>query len=87
MARIICKRDKKYKMLIFVSKKSYATYKLICLLAVRQQWPLVLLLVLNKRLDVDVESLAGGTLGGLSGELALFKQQRKQGEEGVPGKH
>ena len=59
------------------------THKLIGLLALRQQRPLLLLLVLHEGLDVHVEAVAGGALGGLGGQLALLEQQRQQREQGV----
>ena len=34
-------------------------------------------------LDVNVEALAGGALRGLCGQLALLKEESKEGEEGV----
>jgi len=58
-------------------------HKLIGLLALRQQRPLLLLLVLHEGLDVHVEAVAGGALGGLGGQLALLEQQRQQREQGV----
>ena len=39
------------------------TYKLICLVVIGQQRAFVLLLVLNKGLDIYVEALTGGALG------------------------
>jgi len=58
-------------------------HKLVCLLTVAEQGPFILLLVLDKRLDVNVEALAGGALRGLCGELALLKEEGEEGEEGV----
>jgi hypothetical protein len=40
--------------------------------------------ILGLFLNVHVESLAGWTLGGLGGQLALLKEQGQQGEQRVP---
>ena len=63
---------------------SVATYKLIGLLWLCQERPLLLLLVLHKGLDVHVEAVAARTLRGLGGQLALLKQEGQQGKQGVP---
>jgi len=58
-------------------------HKLVCLLTVTEQGPFILLLMLHKSLDINVEALAGGALRGLCGELALLKEESKEGEERV----
>jgi hypothetical protein len=58
-------------------------HKLIGLITLRQQGPLVLLLVLHKCLNVNVESLAGRALGRLGRELALLEQKCQQREKRV----
>lgn len=58
-------------------------HKLVCLLTVAEQGPFILLLMLHKSLDINIESLAGGALSGLGGKLALLKEESKEGEEGV----
>ena len=61
------------------------TYKLIGLVTLRQEGPLVLLLVLHEGLDVHVEPLAGRALRGLGGKLALFEKKRQERKKRVPG--
>ena len=79
--------DIQYNNVLQLNRQSEAagvnTHKLIGLLALRQQRPLLLLLVLHEGLDVHVEAVAGGALGGLGGQLALLEQQRQQREQGV----
>ena len=37
----------------------------------------------DEDLDINIEALAGGALGGLGGKLALLKEESEEGEEGV----
>ena len=50
---------------------------------VREEGLPLSVLVLHKRLDVEVEALRGRTLRGLRGQLALLKEEGEEGEEGV----
>lgn len=40
--------------------------------------------MLDERLDVQVEGVAGDGVGALGGQLTLLEQQRQQGEQRVP---
>jgi len=58
-------------------------HKLVSLLTVAEQGTFVLLLVLDKRLDVNIEALTRRALRRLCGELTLLEEQGKEGEERV----
>ena len=60
-----------------------ATYKLIGLLWLCQERPLLLLLVLDEGLDIHIEAVTAGALGRLGRQLTLLKQEGQQRKQRV----
>ena len=61
-----------------------SSHQVIGLVIVREEGLPLSVLVLHKRLDVEVEALRGRTLRGLRGQLALLKEEGQQWEQWVP---
>ena len=60
------------------------SHQVIGLVIVREEGLPLSVLVLHKRLDVEVEALRGRTLRRLCGQLALLKEKGQQWEQWVP---
>ena len=60
------------------------TYQIIDFMIVCEEGLSFSVLVLDESLDVQVETLRGGALVGLGGQLALLKEERQKGEQRMP---
>ena len=61
-----------------------SSYQVVNFMIFREEWLSLSVLVLNKCLDIQVETLCRRAFGGLCGKLTFLKQKSQQWKQGVP---